>query len=320
MRGTVSLDTMPSVALVTTDPEFIGHEDTDLVPLLSALRTLGLNVSVLSWHDSTIDWSDFDLAIMRSPWDYAEQLPQFLDWLDRTSAQTRILNPPEIIRWNLDKRYLSELHGQGVRIVESHFCTSSEEVIAAIALIDAERVVVKPSVSAGSRNTGLFEKTDARAQALATRILALGKTVMIQPAIDSVTRVGEQALVYFDGRFSHALTKGPILDLGGELLGGVYQEQITSSAATAAQLALAERTMRAITALFMAHGLDEDDALPLYARLDMVETGSGPALLEAELFEPLYFVGTSQSSEHRFAAALLARLASHAQILGAQAK
>lgn len=51
----------------------------------------------------------------------------------------------------------------------------------------------------------------------------------MQPAIDSVAMVGERALVYFDGVFSHALTKGPLLDLGGELLGGVYTEQIGSS-------------------------------------------------------------------------------------------
>lgn len=304
---------MPSVALVTTDPEFIGQDDADLAPLLSAVRALGLEVSVPSWRDSTVDWHRFDLVVMRSPWDYPGQLPEFLGWLDRVSDETRILNSPEIIRWNLDKRYLSELDGRGVCIVESHFCAAVDEVVAAIGQIGAERVVVKPSVSAGSRDTGLFERSDPEATALARHILALGKTVLIQPAVDSVARVGEQALVYFDGRFSHALTKGPILAVGGELLGGIYQEQITAAQATTAQLALAERTMRVMTALFLERGMSESDAIPLYARLDMVETDRGPALLEAELFEPSYFIHTAHASEHRFAAALLARLTAHAQ-------
>jgi hypothetical protein len=48
--------------------------------------------------------------------------------------------------------------------------------------------------------------------------------------------------------------------------------------------------------------------VPLYARLDLVETNEGPALLEAELFEPSYFVHTAPASEARFASAVLARL------------
>jgi hypothetical protein len=300
---------MPSIALVSTDPEFVGHDDVDLVPLRAALQALGFSVSVPSWRDSSVDWSLFDLAIMRSPWDYAEKLPGFLEWLDRASVATHVLNVPQVIRWNLDKRYLRDLDERGVQIVESHFCTTHDEVVAALAGIDAERVVVKPSVSAGSRNTGLFDRADPRAVALADLIIQLGKTVMVQPAIDSVARVGEIALVYFDGHFSHALAKGPILDLGGELLGGVYSEQIGSAEATVAQLALAEQAMASMTALFLERGVSESDATPLYARLDLVETAAGPALLEAELFEPSYFVGTAEASEHRFATAVLARVA-----------
>jgi len=245
---------------------------------------------------------------MRSPWDYAGALPEFLVWLDRVSGQTRILNTPEVIRWNLDKRYLGELEARGVAIVESHFCDTVGEAESALARIDSARIVVKPTVSAGSRDTGLFERSDERALRLAEHILSLDKTVMVQPAIDSVARVGEQAFVYFDGRFSHALTKGPILDLGGQLLGGVYREQISAAEATPEQRALAESAMTVMTALFRERGIAEEDVVPLYARLDMVQTESGPALLEAELFEPSYFVHTAAASEHRFASALLAHL------------
>ena len=303
---------MPSVALVSTDPEFVGHDDIDLLPLRSALEAVGLDVAVPSWRDRTVDWSGFDLAIMRSPWDYAERLPEFLVWLDRASVATRILNPPEIIRWNLDKRYLAELDARGVRVVESHFCTTADEIDAALAVVDSARVVVKPSVSAGSRDTGLFDRADPRAAALATHIIAIGKTAMIQPAIDSVERVGERALVHFDGSFSHALAKGPILNLGGEFLGGVYTERIDAVEATPAELALAGQAMSAMRTLFLERGIDESEATPLYARLDLVQADDGPALLEAELFEPSYFVHTAPASEQRFAAAVLARLHAHA--------
>lgn len=298
---------MARIALISTNPESVGHDDTDLAPLCAVLESIGFDVAVPSWRDPAVDWSVFELAIMRSPWDYAQRLPEFLDWLDRASALTRILNAPEIIRWNLDKRYMAELADRGVRVVESHFCTSVVEVDAALALVTGDRVVVKPSVSAGSRDTGLFERRDPRARELAEHIIGIGKTVMVQPAIDSVAKVGERALVYFDGAFSHALTKGPLLRLGGELLGGVYSEQIDATEATAAEILLADTALQAMTTLFLEKGIGAGEATPLYARLDVVATDDGPALLEAELFEPSYFVDTAPRSEHRFAAAVLAR-------------
>lgn len=302
---------MPSVALISTNPESVGHDDADLMPLRAALENAGFDVAVPSWRDPAVDWAGFELAIMRSPWDYAERLPDFLAWLDRVSALTSIMNAPEIIRWNLDKRYLAELADRGVRVVESHFCTSIEQVDAALALLASERVVVKPSVSAGSRNTGLFDRSDPRARLLAEHIIDIGKKVMVQPAIDSVAMVGERALVYFDGVFSHALTKGPLLDLGGELLGGVYTEQIGATDATAAEILLADTAMRVMAELFLERGIGVGGATPLYARLDIVETDDGPALLEAELFEPSYFVHTAPGSEHRFVVAVMARLRAH---------
>jgi hypothetical protein len=299
---------MARIALISTNPESVGHDDTDLIPLRAALERVGFEVAVPSWRDPAVDCSGFELAIMRSPWDYPQRLPEFLDWLDRASALTRMLNSPEIIRWNLDKRYMAELADRGVRVVESHFCTSMAEVDAALGLVTSERIVVKPSVSAGSRDTGLFERRDPRARELAEHIIAIGKTAMVQPAIDSVSTVGERALVYFDGVFSHALTKGPLLEVGGELLGGVYTERIGATDATVAEILLADTAMRAMAALFLDRGIDTGEATPLYARLDIVATDAGPALLEAELFEPSYFVDTAPGSEHVFAAAVLARL------------
>ena len=70
--------------------------------------------------------------------------------------------------------------------------------------------------------------------------------------------------------------------------------------------------MSAMRTLFLERGIDESEATPLYARLDLVQADDGPALLEAELFEPSYFVHTAPASEQRFAAAVLARLHAHA--------
>ena len=43
---------------------------------------------------------------------------------------------------------------------------------------------------------------------------------MIQPYLADVDTLGETALVYIDGRFSHALKKGPLLVAGSGLVDG----------------------------------------------------------------------------------------------------
>jgi hypothetical protein len=298
---------MPVVALVTTDPEVVNGEDVDIDILRDALESDGLLVETPVWHDPSVDWSAFDLAIMRSPWDYPSRLAEFLSWLDRATAVTQVLNTPGIIRWNLDKRYLHDLAARGVTIVDATFCQSVEEASDAIHSLDSRQVVIKPTVSVGSKDSGRFAVDDPAALELATRIIVGGKTAMVQPAIASVERSGETELVYFDGRYSHAVTKGPILDLGGGYVGGEYTERITATQATSAEVKLADATMLAIADV--ASVLTTGNPRPLYARLDIVGTDAGPALLEAELFEPSYFLNTAAGSELAFVSAVRGRLA-----------
>ena len=88
-------------------------------------------------------------------------------------------------------------------MVPSVFASDPDAVTAAFAnpiLAASEQVVVKPTVSAGSKNTGLFRRGDPAARALADEILSLGKTVMIQPAVQSVAAVGETAMLHRRGR------------------------------------------------------------------------------------------------------------------------
>ncbi len=105
---------MPRIALVTTDvPELLAHE-FDLEPLLAEFARRSIRAEAPVWHDPTVDWERFDLIVMRSPWDYPQRIAEFLAWLDSLPA-SRVLNPPALIRWNLDKRYLLDLEALGRR-------------------------------------------------------------------------------------------------------------------------------------------------------------------------------------------------------------
>ncbi|SFO00830.1 ATP-grasp domain-containing protein [Mycetocola miduiensis] len=303
---------MTKIALVShglTDPALI---DDDLPLLVDALAAAGLPARVVLWTDRAVAWEDFDLVIIRSPWDYPADAAAFLDWLERVASVSQVLNAPDLIRWNIDKVYLRDIAAvSNVPLVPTTFCTTIDEVAAAVAALNSDRLVIKPSVSAGSQNTGLFDAGDPAALSLAEHILAIGKTVMVQPAIDGVQERGEHALLFFNGRFSHAISKGPLLAVGGGLRGGVYVEEIARVDPGPIELGVGTALIDAVAEVLTGRGLTASDALPLYARIDVVDDpGRGPLVLEAELFEPSLFLGSHPDAVANFVAAVRQRILS----------
>lgn len=278
------------IGLLTTDEAALRGRDRDTGRLLEALRRDGLEADAPVWHDESVDWAAYDLLVIRTPWDYAERPAEFMAWFDRASALTRILNAPDLIRWNIDKRYLDDFQALGVPVIPTAFCDTAADAEAAIARIGAGRLVVKPSISAGSRDTGLFAPGDPKAAALAAHIIAAGKTAMVQPAAESVINHGENALFFFNGRYAHAFHKGPILAAGGGYLGGTYHAEITRVEPSLAERNLGERVIASIGSIAARRGFTEDAGLPLYARIDIASSPDGelPQVLEVEVFEPAY--------------------------------
>lgn len=281
-------------------------EDKDLDVLLAALRATGLEADAPIWSEPGTDWSAYHMLVVKSPWDYALRSAEFLDWLNHAATQAPIRNHPEIIRWNIDKLYLRELAARGIPVPDFHLATTAAEVAQAVAaLAPAEHVVVKPTVSAGSKDSGLFHRDDPALGHLVERIAAKGKTAMVQRALPSVAAHGERDLLLFNGRFSHAVRKGPILEVGGGLLGGHYREVISPVTPAADEVALAELTMATAREIAVERGLPARDAVPLHARIDIARDVDGaPTVLEAELFEPNYNTPASDGGAQRFAHAV----------------
>lgn len=299
---------MARLALVTTDLDTMEFDDPDLVPLHEALLAAGHDTELASWRDPGVDWGSYELAVIRCPWDYMDRAAEFTAWLDRVAEATTLWNPPELIRWNLDKNYLLELEAMGAPIVPTLVSSDMDgvrEAIAAVVESGFADLVVKPTVSAGSKDTGLFAVGDPVAVELAEHILAKGKQVIVQPAIPGVAEVGETALMFFDGELSHAFTKGPLLAHGGGLLhGGEYVEELALTTPTLDEIDVAHEVIEAIRRV--APGLNGEP--PLYGRIDLVATDEGPLLLEAELFEPSYNVWLAEGLSDRFVRAVERRL------------
>ena len=277
--------------------------DEDLPPLQAAMRSAGVRAQVIDWDDASVDWAGFDFALIRSTWDYIDRLPQFLAWVEAASRQTTVLNPPPLIRWNTDKHYLGELARAQVPVVPTAFLEPGDNPDQGIrdflAHDNCAEFVVKPCVSAGSRDTERHARVQVGAAvAQAQALLAAGRSVLLQPYLDSVDRDGETALMYFAGRFSHAIRKGPLLPPGkpgSPAIGLFAPEKITSRVPGADELRVADQVLAAIP--FKA---------PLYARVDLIRDGAGaPVLLELELTEPSLFFAHSTDAAESFTAAVL---------------
>jgi hypothetical protein len=248
--------------------------DADDDGLVAALRQRGLHARWLSWDDP--ETLKADLVILRATWDYIDRLDEFLAW---TSRVRNLLNPPQVVAWNTDKRYLADLADAGVPTVPSRFFAPGEKV----RLPDGE-VVVKPAVGAGSVGARRFtDAADAREHAKALQ--AEGRTVLVQP-YDPRIKDGETALVFLGGRQSHAFTKGPILPPPGQAPvfdeSGTYAEETLTPAEPDFEL---WDVGHAALAAAAAH-LDANVGDLLYARVDVIGDRRDAQVLELELVEP----------------------------------
>jgi O-ureido-D-serine cyclo-ligase len=292
---------MTRIALVTAAAA--RDLDDDLPPLAAALRDIGGDAFVADWDDASVDWSRFDLALLRSTWDYTERPAEFLAWIDRAAKDTTVANPPAVVRWNSDKHYLADLAQRGIPVVPSTFVEPGEDPQRALSRFvdrDWSEFVVKPSIGAGSRDAQRYAREECGAAvAHAHRLLAANRSLLLQPYLDRVDVSGETALIFFDGVFSHAIRKGPLLRRGeGPTRALFAAEHITPREPDQAEIDVATRTLAAIP---FAGPL-------LYARIDLIRDDAGaPTVLEVELTEPSLFFAHAPGSAERFAQAILGR-------------
>jgi glutathione synthase/RimK-type ligase-like ATP-grasp enzyme len=270
--------------------------DQDLPPLRAALERRGVRAEPIVWDDAAARWAEWDAAVVRSTWDYAPRRDAFVAWA--RALPVRLINAPDVLAWNTDKRYLAELAARGVPITPTTWIGPSDEEID----LPAGEIVVKPAVSAGARDTaryGAGERDAARAHV--QRLVSARRVAMVQPYQSAVDEHGETGLVFFGGTFSHAIRKAPILRRGAGLVEGLFAtEDIQPRAPSAKERAVAEAVLDAVPA---------GRASLAYARVDLVKGDHGdPLLLELELTEPSVFLRHAEGSADRLAAAILERV------------
>jgi len=293
--------------------------DEDMPPLSEALTALGARVETPLWDDPSVEWRRYDLAVLRSTWDYVDRIDEFLAWADRCQRTTRLQNPPAVVRWNTDKHYLLDFARAGVPVVPTRFVEPGGDAdavfdgflagaagaLSAGAAGDFAEFVVKPSTGAGSRDAARYRRSDARLARAHLRRLADSerRSAMLQPYLERVDDYGETAMIYLGGRYSHAVRKGPLLRPGEALVAGLFApEQISPREPDAAERRVAAAALAAIPF-----------ERPLYARIDLIRDAAGePVVLEVEMTEPSLFFAHAPGSAATLATAILERAASPA--------
>ena len=258
--------------------------DDDERQVLGPLAELGIEGVPAVWDDPAVDWEAFDLTVVRSTWDYVGRRARFLAWAE---SVPRLHNPARVLRWNTDKRYLADLAGAGLPVVPTWFDEIPD--------LEGE-LVVKPTESAGARDTGRFASA-AEAAPLAEAIRASGRTAMAQPYLEEIDEHGETGLVFIGGSFSHAFRKGPLLPRDAAPVEGLFAfEHITPREPSEPEREVADRAHAWVTERF---------GELLYARVDVVPPG---LVLEIELTEPSLFLGQAEGAPRRLAAAIASLL------------
>jgi hypothetical protein len=307
IRATSGYDPPVRIALASISgmpSEFVADDGN----VASILRCSDVEVIVAPWDDPTIDWDMFDLVVARSTWDYSRRLGEFCEWVRRRGC--RLENDADLIVWNSDKRYVSDLIAAGLPTVETTFVAPGDPMPAI-----GREVVVKPTVSTGGRNTGRFGPASADgASTLIERIHAEGGTAMVQPFMDEIDAAGETAVVVIDGDVSHVLRKRSYLrpdevaPTRDDLLGAakaMYEPELVSAAQ-------ADRDELDLTSKALQFIADRFDTTPLACRVDMVRHQGAPTILELEAIEPSLYLAHEPGSAERLASAIVARVAQHA--------
>jgi len=256
--------------------------------MVTPLEAAGLTVEPRGWMDEVEALAAYDVVLPLLVWGYHVDF----DWQAQVrkwaAAGVPLHNPASVLSWNADKLYLQRLEAAGAPIVPTIFVdrVTEEALNDAAAKFGTDRLVAKPQVSAGAFQTIRWSPGQPFAD-------GPEGAAMIQPYLPAIETAGEVSLLYFNGRFSHAISKVP--QPGDFRVQPEYDGIISAYEPSAEEFAAAEASLGAV----------EEDLL--YARVDLVCGLDGkPALIELELVEPDLYLGYDEGAPARFAQAVAA--------------
>ncbi len=300
-------------AVILTDPqktdEYIRNVLLEDGMLMEALAERGLKVGRVNWDNPGFDWTSTRYVIFRTTWDYFDRYPEFDQWLERTRELTSMINPYEIIRWNIDKHYLADLRQKDINIPPTLFVEPGDpRSLGEICLSSGwSDIILKPAVSGGARHTyrlhtgstGKYADNIVGHDSNTTenegnieehegifRELIKEESMLLQEFQHRVIGDGELAFMVFGGRYSHAILKKA--KEGDFRVQDDFGGSVHDYTATKEEIEFAEKVVSVC------------DPLPVYARVDVIRNNNNNlCVTELELIEPeLWFRNHPPAAEY----------------------
>ena len=263
--------------------------DDDLI--VEPLRRLGYEAEFVPWR-TAVDWRQYGGVVIRTTWDYQNDLATFVRVLQQIETETRLANPLEIVKWNADKKiYLRDLEAHGTRIVPTIWSNSRIENSQVQQWLDqfrTDEIVIKPTVGANAQDAVRLKRGE---NVDTLRRIFDNRSFMVQPFMPAIVNEGEFSLFYFNGEYSHAILKTPKAEdfRVQEEHGGLIQAMEPPADLSTT----GERILKYVS------------PTPLYARVDFVRTEDDDfAVVELELIEPSMYLRNAAHAPEMFAKAI----------------
>jgi glutathione synthase/RimK-type ligase-like ATP-grasp enzyme len=296
----------------TGEPDFISPEPLitpDDYLAVKELRDHDHEVCAILWGTPPESLLDFDLIVIRSPWDYMDSedmKSSFFNWLKHIEqSNVSVANPPALMHWLLDKHYLTAFEKLGISTIPTEFFPSGSTLNLSTLYKNRGPFVLKQCVSAGGKGLYFIDHEDAAIAHQADIDMALQSAAyMLQPFVPEITTQGEWSFIFLGGRYSHAILKTPApssIMVHAER-GGTLHFPI---AAPAELIAFANKIYQTMFLAFkQATGRICPQHQVLYLRIDVIDTSDGPVLVECEGVEPELFLRARSGSEVDFRCAI----------------
>ncbi len=259
--------------------------------LIEPMNKLGWSPEEISWRNEKVNWDSYKAVIVRSTWDYQNDPEKFFKVLEKINKSSAHLeNNLELMKWNMNKKYLYDLEKKGIRIVdtiwEKNFSVKS--VLEYFKKLDTSEIIIKPNISANADNTFRLRLNSINEIINKLEKIFANREFMVQPFLQNIITEGEYSLFYFNGKHSHSVLKKPKVNdfRVQEEHGGM----IKSILPTQQQMTMAQNIINKLS------------SIPLYARIDLVRNNENEfALIELELIEPSLYFNRDKDSAERFA-------------------
>lgn len=264
-------------------------EDADLLEFLQAK---GLDIASTVWNDENVDWNNFDVVIIKSTWDYYEELAEFLEWLDQLEKlNIKVANPVETIKWNSHKKYLQDISDQGLPIIPVEYLEKGAAFDSRFFdYFGTDKLVVKPCVSAGAQNTIIVKRDNYHERIDDVDELLRSADYIVQPFVEEVKN-GEWSFLFFNGKYSHCTLKTP--KQGDFRVQHHHGGSISYPPSDPFHVEQAKAYLKTVP------------QATLYARVDGIILDNTFKLMEMELIEPYLFLNSDKNLLENYYQALI---------------